>query len=1740
MSNNRINWILFALAVLCVLPAYSYAADDQLHECRVMPDCEADGLTEDECDDIRKTQARGAVTDANRTMESGVPENAERLLPNEKFILWARDETIEKPAEEDQVVYETRKVEDANTIKLTDVVPAVRFDAGSSTIPEEFIEKLRTVLRGLRDRTNVRLHVIGYTDDTPLSPSNRALYGDNVGLSEARAQMAAEFFQRSLDLPPESVSFEGRGASEPIASNETAGGRARNRRVEVEVWYDEITEKEVREQVVKQKDITQLKICRVVKRCIYKRKVGKYEKVQLINAVAPLQYEGTQVEVSDRFLGQVASALAQVKGMPNVALRVIGNTDNQPLTGAAERIYGDNMNLSKALANRVARVLQDTFRIRNDSITVIGRGETAPVASNTVASGRAQNRRIEVEIWHDDPRGEVVSEPRACPEAGEAETVSVAYQDEKIIIPFVGGQPSYPNGFITRVKRILDTLKDKSHVRINLVGHTTNERLSRRAAVVYQDHFGLSQARADRVADYLKSELGLEKDQITTEGRGFLEPLNKPDDSPFARKSFSLFEQDDEDQHAVNPADARVEVQFMYDEIAETRQDPNIEIIPTMQEEEAVSPFALHPIRVSVDGEPVDGTQRHIADVQRCTDVAMDQVHVQVRQDGLNVQRRLNVQALPAVVSYWDDPDTRQMENKTAFKAYSNYNAYIKRAEVLVYTADQSLLAPPLEKLPLNKDLYTEWWWIPEVKPFEGPVKELRYVLRVYDAEGNYDETEPKPLWVVNSLGEDGMPAFDMQREQNVIYGESHLAKSNIAFDSASAITVTGQNIPLGHEVWVMNQPVPVSDAGEFVAEQIIPQGYNTIEVAILDDEGNGSLFLRDLQTKKDNWFVVGMADVTVGQDDTEGPASLVTQDDTHYESDVWADGQLAFYTKGKLDSNWTITASADTQEEPLEDLFSNLNEKDPQAILRRLDPDYYYPTYGDDSTTIEDAPTSGKFYAKAEKNKSYVMWGNFKTGIVDTDLAQIDRALYGFDSVYRSTAINDYGESKGQIDLFVAEPGTVLARDEFRGTGGSLYYLQHRDITQGSERLRIEVHDRDSDIVIRTEDLVFGQDYDIDYIQGRILLNQPLSSVAEDDTLVQDGSISGNPVYLVARYEYTPGFEKIDDTIQGGRLAGWLGNHVKLGTTFSSQTQFDEDQKLQGVDLTFSKTPGTYIKLETASTTGSGYGWSYSGDGGYGFTDFGSTLGPDQTASANRIEVAAQLQDLFNARGRVSLYTQTREAGFSAPGQLTNTDITQSGVTADIPIGKRWQIYTKADTQEREDGLTTRAAEADVRYQLTDHWRLSSGLRADEREDSSQVLAATQTEGKRTDLAVEAMYDSLNRWKAYVFAQNTLSYTGNRLENNRAGVGSALNIGRRFTLDGEVSGGDGGTGARLGLDYLATDRTSVYAAYLVDSDRSDTGLRGRNGRSTLGFRSRFTDSLSVYGEERYAFGDQPTGLTHAYGVDVSPYDKWLLGLNIEMGTLEDNLTGAQTERTAYSFSAGYSGESFNYSGAYEWREDSTDTFTRTTTLHKHNMKLKLSPSWTTTLKLNMSDSQNSQGEFYDGDFTELVLGYAYRPVNHDRLNVLAKYTYFENMPSVDQQTYQNTRTEYIQRSSVYSIDAMYDLTRRWTIGAKYGVRIGEVALDRSNPEFFSSNANLVIARADWHVVHRWDLVVEGRQLSVEEAQDSRSGFLVAGYRHLGKHLKLGVGYNFTDFSDDLTDLDYDSRGFFINLVGKL
>jgi hypothetical protein len=62
-------------------------------------------------------------------------------------------------------------------------------------------------------------------------------------------------------------------------------------------------------------------------------------------------------------------------------------------------------------------------------------------------------------------------------------------------------------------------------------------------------------------------------------------------------------------------------------------------------------------------------------------------------------------------------------------------------------------------------------------------------------------------------------------------------------------------------------------------------------------------------------------------------------------------------------------------------------------------------------------------------------------------------------------------------------------------------------------------------------------------------------------------------------------------------------------------------------------------------------------------------------------------------------------------------------------------------------------------------------------------------------------------------------------------------------------------------------------------------------------------------------------------------------------------------------------------------------------------------------------------------------------------------------------------------------------------------------------------------------------LFTEYRILENRLAEDKKSGFLLGGYKEFENNLKLGAGYNFTDFNDDLTDLSYEADGWFVNII---
>jgi uncharacterized repeat protein (TIGR01451 family) len=1663
----------------------------------------------------------------------------ERHLPADGSATeWVQDPSELETEAGDRI--EEREVVDlkARTVKLRDVVPPIRFESGEASIPPRTISLLRSVLDDMRHLRNVRLHLIGHADDRPLSGALARLYGDNAGLSRERAGEVAEYLQRSLGLPPEAISFEWAGSNQPIASNETEAGRAQNRRVEVEVWYDELEEETSLEAFVVQDEIKRVKVCRMETVCKLRYREGHQHRARVRNLIAPLRLRDDRVGVPDAFVQQIRQALLDLRSKSNVTVRFVGFTDDAPLTGRNARIYGTHLALSKAKARRVALAVREALDLPSSAVESDGRGAERPVASNETDRGRTLNRRVEVEFWHDDPLQELPDEPQICPDAASAETVTRVYDPpwgriEPIRIE--DGRPIVPRGQPDQLLFAMNELSDKTNVRLRFVGYTGNERLDRRTALAYGDDIGLSTARARRAMEVVQAELELGDEQVEHEGHGYVHS------SDVVNAGF------------VQDQSSYVQVQVVYDELAVLDDREGIEVTPITRELRPREPLALNLMRITVDGVPIDDPGRSSADVQRCTDVALERADIQFKFDGLEVEPRLGVTAEPGTAAVRFTGGAEAQAEPVFFRMYTNYGHFIERSEVRIFERSRSLQSEPLAVVAIGEDGVGRWQ--PEVDDFPAPLQELRFVLRAYDAKGRFDETAPQQLWLVHGDGSavDDLAEHDAADAQALLagYGEGEPVARNIPLGNAGTVRVQGAGIPGEHEVWVAGAPVPVDPEGRFVAETLVPSGLHTVEVAVLDPEGNGELFLRDLDLDESEWFYMGIADLTFSANKTSGPADDLQGRNAPYDYDSFADGRLAFYLNGKFGDGWKLTASADTREDELTNIFSNFMDKSPEALFRRIDPDYHYPTFGDDGTVEETAPTSGKLYVKLDKDQNHAMWGNFKVGYLDNELAQVDRGLYGANVHYQTLAATEVGEQRVALDGFAAKPGTVASREEFRGTGGSLYFLRRQDVLEGSERLRVEVRDKDSGLVVGVVNLQPDLDYDIDYLQGRILLAQPVSSTVEDGLLVRDQGLSGNQAWLVVQYEYSPDFDDLDAMTFGGQGHAWLTDFLKVGAV-ASRDKEGSNTTLYGGDVTLRATADTWAKVQVGRSEGLVSTTQISNDGGFQFLGNGSALGTaapmlaDANANAYRADASLGFGDLFTGlKGRLSVYAQRLEAGYSAPGQNALVDTDQIGGRFDIDLTDQLQLLAKADKQIQDDGLDLTTGEVDVGYDLTEHWRLSTGVRYEDRKDDSPLVASTQEEGERADGVVQVAFDSKDRWSAYGFGQTTLLETGDRESNLRYGVGGAYRLTDRLALDGEVSNGDLGPAARVGMTLQQNEQTERYLSYALDNERGATGLHRRTGTFVSGVRTRLSDSGSVYQENRYQRSDSATGLTRSMGFSFAPNDQWTLGANWEYGTLIDRQTLAETDRNAGGGSIAYGNDWLQISSGVEYRADDAEQpdgskTDRTTWLFRNSAKIQVTPDARVLGKFNHSFSDSSEGQFYDGGFTEAVAGIAFRPVAHDRLNVLAKYTYFYNVPGTDQVVLQNTPDLFIQRSHVASLDVSYDLTRDLTLGAKYAFRRGEVSLDRENRDFFDNNAHLFILRGDYRFLRNWETSVEGRLLDLPDLDERRAGALLTLYRYIGKHLKVGVGYNFTDFSDDLTDYDYDHHGWFFNIVGTL
>ncbi|HNS33522.1 MAG TPA: hypothetical protein PKN36_11220, partial [bacterium] len=259
------------------------------------------------------------------------------------------------------------------------------------------------------------------------------------------------------------------------------------------------------------------------------------------------------------------------------------------------------------------------------------------------------------------------------------------------------------------------------------------------------------------------------------------------------------------------------------------------------------------------------------------------------------------------------------------------------------------------------------------------------------------------------------------------------------------------------------------------------------------------------------------------------------------------------------IGKGFLLTAAVDTAKETEDGLFDEHE--------RNTETEDKYPIYGDESKISYEAQSREKLYVRVDKDKSYIMYGDFETGFKDSKLSPYTRAFTGMKS--------ELNTEKFSLSTFLSHTDQVQKVDTIPAKGISgYYYLSGRPVVEGSDMVVIETRDRNRpETVLKREKMARGTDYVADYDIGAILFKSAIPSY--------DSSL--NPVFIIVSYETEGAGKKY--YITGARLSGNLFPRLKVGLTGINEQQEIADKTLLGTDLTLTLPGKTTIKAEWART---------------------------------------------------------------------------------------------------------------------------------------------------------------------------------------------------------------------------------------------------------------------------------------------------------------------------------------------------------------------------------------------------------------------------------------------------------------------------------------------------------------------------------------------------------------------------
>jgi outer membrane protein OmpA-like peptidoglycan-associated protein len=804
--------------------------------------------------------------------------------------------------------------------------------------------------------------------------------------------------------------------------------------------------------------------------------------------------------------------------------------------------------------------------------------------------------------------------------------------------------------------------------------------------------------------------------------------------------------------------------------------------------------------------------------------------------------------------------------------------------------------------------------------------------------------------------------------------------------------------------------------------------------------------------------------------------------------------GRVALFAKGAIKGEYLLTAAIDT------DKITS------QKLFRDIDPNTFYPIYGDSSVKRFDAQSASRVYVRIDKDKSYLLYGDFNSGVSDpaSKLASMSRTLTGAQFNYENSSV--------KINGFAAQTANKGYVDEqpARGISGP-YALARPNAIANTETIELLVRDRNQPaLVLSRKTLTRFADYDFEPFSGRVMFRQPVPSVDENN----------NPVSIRISYEVEE-FAGDKHWVSGITAKANLSNNIAVGVSYATDKDKQTPYEIAGANIEVKLGDRTYFVAEAATSRGTNaYNQNFSV-----ITDANPLV--NKQGNAARIELRHDGEQL-NARAYVNKSDsdfQNASAGVIAGREEAGLNVTyQLSPSIDLSANL---LKTKDKSGGLADGASRDAAGVTASVKVNEILKVEVGVNSVKEHlvnGSGGALNSVNTQTTSnsslpgwgfngTGLLASPATLLSNPTEAPAIVDN--AYTSARVK-------LLGKLTPEASLFGEYEQAIG-DGARrrvvLGGEYRVSERTRLYASHELEN--SLTGVYGlsndgtRNASTILGVSSAvsipsFLPDGQIYGEYRAAGVTGNNDIAAVAGVrnlwQIKPGIGFSTGLERQQILQAD---GVQHEATAVSLALDYAADPVNkVAGKLEYRTSdiqdqwlSTLAYTRT-----------LSDNWSAIARNAYTRSEGVGVDISKGIQlqNQFQMGLAYRDVEHGRWNGLLRAENRVNRSSL-------TADIKDEDTWILSVHGTYRPARDWTLAGQLAAKRGAQTI-LNDGTYSTYNGQLISARAIWDITERFDASIYG-SLGRDNGQKVSGYGLELGAKVI-QNLWFSVGYTKGNFAD--------------------